>query len=244
MLKPLLQELLGLTGHAFVSKRRFGWDVWKDIKTLLEPTANPIVFDVGAHTGETLKMVQREFPTASIFCFEPDPESFRELEKVVAEFSAPQLFQAALGDVSGSFPFFRNAESMTNSLLPTAPQAKNSEVGALMLSREKISVPVITIDEFCGEHSLERIDLLKIDCQGFDLRVLKGANDMLLGGQVGVIQCEAIFDPQYTGQGWFYEVLEFLTGHEYALCGIHHAARNSYHEITFADVLFKRRSGC
>jgi FkbM family methyltransferase len=241
MFKSLLQSLLGLTGYAFVSKRRFGWDIWQDISTLMGPVSNPVIFDVGAHAGETLATAKREFPTANLYCFEPDPDSFRALSKVSADFSRVSLYQLALGDVSGSFDFFRNAESMTNSLLPASLEAAKGEVAALMANRETITVSVITLDDFCAEHRVERIDLLKIDCQGFDCRVLKGAEQMLAEKRVSVIQCEAIFDPQYAGQGWFHEVLGFLTRCDYALCNIGRPARNSHYEMAFADALFKPR---
>jgi FkbM family methyltransferase len=241
MFKPVLQFLLGLTGHAFVSKRRFGWNAWQDISTLMGTVSSPVIFDVGAHTGETLAMAKRQFPSASVYCFEPDPNSFRDLSNLAAVLPGASLHQLALGDVSGSFDFFRNTESMTNSLLPATTEAVKGEVGALMATRQKITVPVITLDDFCEEHRIERIDLLKTDCQGFDLRVLKGSGGMLAQKRINVIQCEAIFDSQYSGQGWFHDVLDFLTSCNYALCGIHDAARNSHHEITFANVLFKPR---
>lgn len=241
ILKSFLQRLLGLTGYVFVSKRRFGWDPWQDISALLEAVLNPVIIDAGAHTGETLTMAKRVFPAASIHCFEPDPDSFRDLSRVAANYRDVHLYQVALGDMSGSFDFFRNVESMTSSLLPTAMVAGKTEVGGLMVTRETIAVSVMTLDEFCAEHHIEHIDLLKIDCQGFDLRVLKGAQRMLREYRVALIQCEAIFDPQYTGQGWFHEILGFLTNCDYALCGIYHPARNLRFEMTFADALFKSR---
>ncbi len=131
---------------------------------------------------------------------------------------------------------------MTNSSPPTATQAAKTEIGVLMATREKIPVNVTTLDEFCAEQQIGRIDLLKTDCQGFDLRVLKGAQRMLSEKRVGLIQCEAIFDPQYAGQGWFHEILGYLTSCDYALCNIYHPARNSQREMTFADALFKPRS--
>lgn len=241
VLKSFFQFLIGLTGHAFVSKRRFGWDIWQDISTLMGPVANPVIFDVGAHTGHTLLVAKGHSPSASVYCFEPDPDSFGKLAEVAKEWTGVSLHQFALGAITGSSEFFRNAESMTNSLLPPAPEVAGSDVASLMATVQKITVPVATLDDFCNEHRIGRIDFLKIDCQGLDLHVLKGAKRMLSQKRVSIIQCEAIFDSQYVGQGWFHEVLGFLTEQDYALCVIHPPARNSHYEMTFADALFKPR---
>jgi FkbM family methyltransferase len=154
-----------------------------------------------------------------------------------------ELNQLALGDVPGSFDFFRNAEPMTNSLLSTSAEAVQGEVGPLMATREKIAVGVTTLDEFCTSRHIKRIDVLKTDCQGFDLRVLKGAQRMLEEQRVELILCEAILDSLYAGQGWFDEIIGFLRSWRYALCAIYHPARNSRFEFTFGEALFRLRRG-
>jgi len=238
MIKRLFQSLFNLAGYTLVNSQKFGWEPWRDLTYLLGAKTNLTVFDVGAHTGQTLSSIKQHFPSARVCCFEPDPDSFAELETVAKGLSEVTLHQVALGDQNGFLDFHRNKESMTNSLLAAAPEVQRMAFAELMTLRETVSVPVETLDSFCEKSGIPKIDFLKIDCQGYDLRVLQGAGRMLSNKCISVIQCEAIFDPEYVNQGWFYEILGYLTGQGYALCAIHHPARTEHHEITFADAIF------
>ena len=102
-------------------------------------------------------------------------------------------------------------------------------------------INVTTVDQFCREQKIETIDLLKTDCQGFDLRVLQGAAKFLAERRVNVILCESLFYAEYEGQGWFYEILQFLTAMNYAPVSFGEPTRNAHHEALWCDVIFKRR---
>lgn len=56
-----------------------------------------------------------------------------------------------------------------------------------------------------------------------------------------MIQCESLFVAEYEAQGWFYEILQFLTGMDYVPVSFGEPARNASHEIMWSDVVFKRR---
>ena len=58
-------------------------------------------------------------------------------------------------------------------------------------------VPVTTIDEYCAERSINCIDVLKTDAQGFDLDVIKGARQMIAENRVHLIYLELIFSKMY-----------------------------------------------
>jgi hypothetical protein len=55
---------------------------------------------------------------------------------------------------------------------------------------KKVPITVTTLDSFCEEHAIPRIDLLKIDTEGYELDVLKGARKMLERNHIGLIQFE------------------------------------------------------
>lgn len=63
-----------------------------------------------------------------------------------------------------------------------------------------VSVEVSTVDDFCAAHGISRIDLLKIDTQGFDLEVLKGAAGALSSGVVRHVLVELNFVDLYVSQ--------------------------------------------
>ena len=59
----------------------------------------PVIFDVGAHKGESIKFFKNIFRSAEVFSFEPSPENFRELELVANDFGTKAL-NVAIGEVS------------------------------------------------------------------------------------------------------------------------------------------------
>jgi FkbM family methyltransferase len=239
--KRVIQTLLGQVGYSLVNTRRFGWEPWQDIRSLLSATKPPLIMDVGAHTGQTLLAAKASFPAATVHCFEPDPQSLVLLRKVASQFERVHVHGTALGDRISRQSFHRNRESMTNSILPTSKSAAAGEVALQMETLETISVDTNTVDGFCETHAIDYVDLLKTDCQGFDLKVLQGAAAMTAGRKIRAIQCEAIFDDEYVNQGWFHEVLAYLSNRGYALVGLYHPARNGHQELTFADAVFKVR---
>jgi FkbM family methyltransferase len=202
-----------------------------------------MIFDVGAHHGETLLSCRDSFPKAMIHCFEPDPESQDILAKCAAGLANVKLHPVALGAAPGQAEFHRNSESMTNSLLPTSAASQASEYAGFTKTQEVIQVPVETLDSVCQRENIQWIDLLKTDCQGFDLMVLQGAEKMISSHQVGLITCEVIFDQEYDGQGKFHELLKFLDARGYQLIGFYNMSRTRTNVCTYCDVIFSRPPG-
>jgi FkbM family methyltransferase len=243
MLKNLIQSTLRRFGYYLKSSRRFGEDHWQDLVALAassDPGRGRVVFDVGAHQGQTLAAVSQHFPDAAIHCFEPDPESVEILRAVAAARPRASIHHFALGAAPESADFHRNRESMTNSLLPTSVGGLSGDYASLSTTDEVIQVPVRTLDEFCAEQNIRFIDLLKTDCQGYDLKVLEGAEQMISNHQIGVITCEVIFDDEYEGQGRYHELMAFLDTRGYRFMGLHNMARNAAMECTFCDAVFRR----
>jgi FkbM family methyltransferase len=240
MLKNLTQALLRSFGYYLRSTRHFGDHYWNDLVTLMarQASENPIIIDVGAHHGETLIACRDAFPKAMIHCFEPDPESQDILAKCAAGLANVKLHPFALGAAPGQAEFHRNSESMTNSLLPTSAESLASEYASFTKTQEVIQVPVETLDSVCQRENIQWIDLLKTDCQGFDLMVLQGAVKMISSHQIGLITCEVIFDQEYDGQGKFHELLRFLDAYGYKLMGFYNMSRTRTNVCTYCDVIF------
>lgn len=242
MLKRLIQSCLRRFGYYLKSSRRFGEDHWQDLCTLVgskRGQQNPIVFDVGAHQGQTLSCINRVFPGAIVYCFEPDPDTSKILLAGAEKIPRAQIHNFALGSTPGTASFHRNRESMTNSLLPTSVAGQTGVYAGLTTTEEVIRVPIRTLDDFCAEKNIEFIDLLKTDCQGYDLKVLEGGSRMLSEHRVGVVTCEVIFDDEYEGQGTYHELMAFLDQRGYRFMGFHNMARNSALECTFCDAVFR-----
>ena len=142
--------------------------------------AGMTVFDIGAHIGIfTLGAAKRVGPAGKVFAFEPSPAASAVLKKHVA-FNEWQdrveVVREVASDVDGKLPFFVNGTSMAASL-----GRENVEVlspdrpagGAVRLDADSI-----TLDRFCAMRAV-RPDVIKIDVEGAELKVLLGARGLL-----------------------------------------------------------------
>lgn len=240
MIKNLIQSLLRSQGYELRSTLRFGQSLWGDVRTLLERRGvePAVAFDVGAHYGETFSAIRGAFPKACVHCFEPDPDSFGILKRNVEDRGSVALWHFALGSAPGTARFHRNKESMTNSLLPTAAAALDGHYRDLVVTESTIEVPVRTLDDVCAENGITKIDILKTDCQGYDLSVLKGGQKFLSERRAAVVICEMIFDSEYDGQGSYHDLCAFLDSKGYRLAGFYNMDRGADLGCTYCDTVF------
>jgi FkbM family methyltransferase len=162
------------------------WDVERRIAHVV-PAADPLILDVGAHIGQSNRMFRRMFPSATIWSFEPDPDSFTQLAASVDATLPGGCVQVAFADRVGTAPFHRNPIGHTNSLYARNPDSQDSidQVRARTEGRdatpvsERIDVPVRRVADWCDEQHIRAIDLLKVDVQGAEVDVLRGAAAVL-----------------------------------------------------------------
>ena len=151
-----------------------GVDFIYDANQILMPEKVSVVFDVGANVGQSAKWFRRAYPNADIFCFEPVGETFRQLIEQTASLDLVHSFQMALGGTRGSRDIHINLDpdSSVNSFVRCFPGDR------------QVSVHVETLDAFCQQRGIDHIDLLKIDVEGYELEVLKGASGFLSSGRI------------------------------------------------------------
>ena len=158
----------------------FGVDYLADIQRLSAALSIPIriFFDVGAHEGDTSRAALRTFREAKVFAFEPHPSTFA---KLVDSQSSPRFttVNVALSDAAGDRAFFDYGPTRNriNSLLPNAKYAVTFEETKPSI----ITICASTIDSFCGEHAITP-DVIKIDTEGHELAVIRGARHTLASG--------------------------------------------------------------
>jgi FkbM family methyltransferase len=143
---------------------------------------SPVVFDIGAFHGDYALMVRRILGAAAIiYCFEPNPERFASLQHLDG-FSVHQLAMAA---DSGERTLYEDPDAPDRASL----HYETVLTAGLTPSVENV-VQTATLDEFCDEQGVERIDLLKIDVEGAEAEVLGGAADLLTRRAIGILQFE------------------------------------------------------
>jgi FkbM family methyltransferase len=144
-----------------------------------------LIFDVGAHLGESATELAAQFPKATVHSFEPSPASYRELVKATAGFPNVTTHNMALGRQSATLRMTDRKDSSLNKLLPDDPAAKGA-----------IKVQVQTGAEVLRELNLSKIDFLKIDTEGHDYDVLIGFLPVIQ--QTDFVQVEASMNPYNT----------------------------------------------
>ena len=228
------KALIDLTGYFIYRKRSLpvGVDLQEDLvhKFAIDPK---IVFDVGANVGQTALSYAELFEGATIYSFEPFISAFRLLEKNTAHLPNVQSFQVALGncDQSIEVKIHDETHSDLNSLKPV-----NENRSAVACSER---VKVLTLDSFCAEEGIEEIDLLKIDTEGYELEVLRGAEKFLKTGRVGAILCEIAMAKKNQRNTQLPEVQDFLEPLGYYFVGLYETNVNYFSQgIAYSNALF------
>jgi FkbM family methyltransferase len=139
-------------------------EVWRRIMSEVRP--NDVIADVGAYVGlYTVALAQRVGPLGQVYAFEPDAESFCILRRHVE--------CNGVGDWVHMLPYAVGAHSGTVTF--TNSRGSESHVGTEE-TRSTQEIPLVSLDSvFCDAH----IDLLKIDVEGFEEHVLRGATRLL-----------------------------------------------------------------
>jgi FkbM family methyltransferase len=148
----------------------------------------PVIFDVGANTGEYFNELISKFQQASIFAFEPNPNCFNSLKKIAEQHTNTKVFEIGFGaseTTSSMFSYANESDSEHASLFKEVltDLHKTNDV-------QKIDIQISTIDKFCQRHQIEKINFLKIDTEGYELEVIKGASEMIAGNKIDLIQFE------------------------------------------------------
>jgi FkbM family methyltransferase len=146
-----------------------------------------VTFDVGAHTGSYSLLLRKNYPDIQIFTFEPNPETFSILSQNVNQQDI-NIFQLALGgnDTKAQIYSYSNEKDSEHASL------HKEVMTGLHHSKEVVTydITVETLDTFCSRNKIERIDFLKIDTEGNEYEVLKGAKKFLSHNNVSIIQFE------------------------------------------------------
>ncbi len=191
------------------------------------------VLDVGASRGQFALHAAYRFPDATILCFEPLPQSREALNKVLGE--RVRVYPTAVGAEAGTAQINVSAQDDSSSLLPIGARQVAEFPGTG--PETTLDVNVITIDSVVTDDLAGPI-LLKIDVQGFELDVLRGATNVL--ERIDEIFVECSFVELYEGQALADEVVAFLLPHGLRLVGLYGISYASDGGALQADLLFRR----
>lgn len=197
-----------------------------------------VIFDVGSYIGTFSLETSGHFPEAVIHSFEPFIESYEAQLLNVEGNTRIICHNHALGDVSYDMKYYCNKKSFTNSLLPNADNVEQYISYGMHDPVSSHEVPVKTIAQFLEEKQIERIDVLKMDTQGYEYRVLQGAAEFLSTDSIPFIYSEVLFVPLYKGQVNFENLRLFLVAKGYRLFSFYNEHKDEDGNVKWADALF------
>ena len=189
------------------------------------------LFDVGAHKGDYAEWLRVIFgENARIFCFEPSRHLFDRLSARNGEKLHCEIFELALGERTEEVTLF-SAENDIPSILPNAFEITGQEITAREL------VKTIRFDEFCLANNIEHVDFLKVDVEGFEMNVLKGAGEWIDGLRIDFIQFE--FGPHAVASRTYFRDFYSLLNPRYRIFRV---LRRGLHELRGYHVRHERFS--
>jgi FkbM family methyltransferase len=224
--------------YRFLRRIPLGHDPLADVRTIHGGEIR-CVFDVGANVGQSAAIFSDTFAAATIHSFEPNPDAYEHLHVLAAGYPRVRPVNAAVGDGEGEATFFVNKFDQTSSLLrPTEGASRFLAVPDGLDFQAERRVRVITLDRYCAENGIDRVDLLKLDTQGYELRVLAGARALLEREAVPLIYLEVGFVPLYEQQPLFPQVYQYLYDRHYRLVWLYETSFHTHLYAIGANALF------
>jgi FkbM family methyltransferase len=220
----------------------FGADIIRARKTFNQTykdnIKNPIIFDVGANEGQSIKRFKSIFPKSIIHSFEPIKECY---EKIIKIYDKKNIFinNYALGNKDCEKFFYINKNTTTSSFFKINNKYKE------LVNSDRINMSVKTkirtIDGYVALNKIRKIDILKIDTQGYELNILKGAKKSLLN-KIKFIELELTLADYYKKKVNFYEIDKILSENNFILYDMENISYDKNKRLVWFDLLYLKKN--
>jgi FkbM family methyltransferase len=226
-MKKIIQKLVNLFGYKIIKFRSTNATDLDGLTKFLITKSDPVILDVGANKGQSITRYKKLFQNPIIHSFEPNIDEVNILKQKYINDKNLYLNNVAVGDKKGNLEFNINAGSGHSSfknLIPNTTwikkRSKRLKVDDKNYTTKKVNAEIITLDDYVNEKNLTNIDILKIDTQGFEDKVLLGAKSLLKNNRIKLVQLELIFSEIYENPLNIYDVEKTLIPNNYKLFGI------------------------
>jgi FkbM family methyltransferase len=191
------------------------------------------IIDVGANKGSWSRRVHAVFPKCTFTMIEPQREMQPQLDSLCGRVPGARWICAGAGAERGELALTVNPDSVSSSFTPSAAAAARQQF-------ETRVVPIVTLDDVVAEEGGRIPDLVKIDAEGLEPQVMRGAHSLIGKTEVFLLQAHLTTPPP----NWptTMEVLKLMDDIGYGLFDIV-MLRRQFGELALAKIAFARRGG-
>jgi len=177
-----------------------------------------IILDIGGGIGASVKLFTDNFPDKKIIVFEPVEESFKAIKKRFPDNYNIEFVKAAAGNENTEKEINIAARITSSSLLPLEADPKSDVFNEEYLGQKRVEkIRIIRLDDFLANNH-DEFGILKIDVQGFEMEVLKGAAKTLKRTDIIVLEVNNHYG--YKGSAKYYEIDKYLRENNFSLYNI------------------------
>jgi FkbM family methyltransferase len=198
--------------------------------------AQPLFIDGGANRGDFTAQLMGEFPDCSVHAVEPNPDLCAGLGQRFAG-KKVRIWNAALHEHEGKVDLQVHANAATSSVLPR-PVAGRRYFDSSDRVVATVTVDALSLDRLAGDAAIEHVDLLKLDTQGAELPIIRGAKRLLQSAAIDVIYTEFFVVPHYEGAATLHELWAALDAHGYVLYDVFKGPYGRNGQLRFGDAIF------
>lgn len=207
------------------------------------------IFDIGANIGQSVDLYKDNFPNSIIHSFEPDNETYHILSSkkisnviynnlALSSKSETKILNKYSDSANNSFyNLNKNSFAITSGAHPNVLKCTNEK------NQHTQECLATTVDEYVKKNNLNKINIMKIDVQGFENDVLKGSYHSLKNNIIDLIIVEIIFDDIYGRSNSFYEVEKIISQLGYVLWDISHIYKDlEVNKTSWVDAIYVHKT--
>lgn len=172
-------------------------------------TSDRVVFDIGSNTGAWSKAILRISSNVCLYLFEPNTDCYHKIKN-------SNLLQnvnvnlCAMGETRGYAEIAIYKDSVYSSIYPIYSKK-------VLFSN---TVKVETVDQYCFSEGISDLFLMKVDVEGYEKKVIQGADRMLTDGRIDFVQFE--YGPNYiSARAFLKDIFDFLCARDYKVYKIY-----------------------
>jgi FkbM family methyltransferase len=186
------------------------------------------ILDVGANVGQVTLAALKSYPDCKVICFEPVAETFQKLKENTKGFeNRLTFFNMALSDANGQGEINITNSHGANSIIPQSDLHKKV-TGVYEVSKQTIKL--VRLDDIAAEFPSQKIDVMKIDVEGFEDKVLQGGFEFISRNVELIIVEIALYRSDSIKTNYVGDIFLFMKKAGFSLINVYDLAPIEGHE--------------